>query len=174
MTGQTLGHYQVLEKLGARGMGEVYKARDTHLNRMVAIKLLRADRMADAGRKQRFIQEAQAASSLNQPNIVVIHDITNQYGLDYMVIECVAGKTLDALIPRQGMRLADALNVGHPDGERADQGPCGRHRSSGSETFERDGFRGRAREAARFRIGQVDGNRAGQRRRVSACDTKSS
>jgi len=63
MTGQTLGHYQVLEKLGAGGMGEVYKARDTHLNRMVAIKLLRADRMADAGRKQRFIQEAQAASS---------------------------------------------------------------------------------------------------------------
>jgi len=111
MTGQTLGHYQLLEKLGAGGMGEVYKARDTHLNRMVAIKLLRADRMADAGRKQRFIQEAQAASSLNHPNIVVIHDITNQYGLDYMVMECVAGKTLDALIPRQGMRLADALNV---------------------------------------------------------------
>ena len=72
MTGQTLGHYQVLEKLGAGGMGEVYKARDTHLNRMVAIKLLRAERMVDAGRKQRFIQEAQAASSPNHPNIVVI------------------------------------------------------------------------------------------------------
>src|SRR5439155_21269634 len=86
-------------------------ARDTHLNRMVAIKLLRAERVADEGRKRRFVQEAQAASALNHPNIVVIHDISSQNGLDYMVMECVAGKTLDALIPRQGMRLGDALKV---------------------------------------------------------------
>src|SRR5437588_10015471 len=111
MTGQTLGHYQILEKLGSGGMGEVYKARDTHLNRMVAIKVLRAERVVDEGRKRRFIQEAQAASALNHPNIVIVHDITNQNGLDYMVMECVAGKTLDALIPGQGMRLSDALKV---------------------------------------------------------------
>src|SRR5437660_7568929 len=111
MTGQTLGHYQIPGELGAGGMGEVYKARDTHLDRMVAIKLLRADRVADPDRKRRFVQEAQAASALNHPNIVVIHDICNQNGLDYMVMECVAGKTLDALIPRQGMRLGDALKI---------------------------------------------------------------
>ena len=111
MTGQTLGHYQILEKLGAGGMGEVYRARDTRLNRVVAIKVLRADRVADEGRKRRFVQEAQAASALNHPNIVVIHDISSQNGLDYMVMECVDGKTLDALIPRQGMRLGDALKV---------------------------------------------------------------
>ena len=111
MTGQTLGHYQILEKLGSGGMGDVYQARDTHLNRIVAIKLLRAERVVDEGRKRRFIQEAQAASALNHPNIVIVHDITSQNGLDYMVMECVAGKTLDALIPRQGMRLGDALKV---------------------------------------------------------------
>src|SRR5437773_7939162 len=111
MTGQTLGHYQILEKLGAGGMGEVYKARDSRLNRTVAIQLLRPERVADAGRKQRFVQEAQAASALNHPNIVVIHDINSENGVDYMVMECVAGRTLDALIPRQGMRLGDALKI---------------------------------------------------------------
>src|SRR5262249_20113226 len=111
MTGQTLSHYQILERLGVGGMGEVYKARDTRLNRAVAIKLIRSDRLADPARKQRFIQEAQAASALNHPNIVVIHDICSENGLDYMVMECVSGKTLDALIPRQGMRLVDALRI---------------------------------------------------------------
>ena len=109
--GARLGPHEIVAPLGAGGMGEVYKARDTHLNRMVAIKLLRAERVADEGRKRRFVQEAQAASALNHPNIVVIHDISSQNGLDYMVMECVAGKTLDALIPRQGMRLGDALKV---------------------------------------------------------------
>jgi len=130
MIGQTLGHYQILEKLGSGGMGDVYKARDTHLNRMVAIKLLRAERVVDEGRKRRFIQEAQAASALNHPNIVIVHDITNQNGLDYMVMECVDGKTLDALIPRQGMRLGDALIVAVPDGRRPDQSAPSRHYSS--------------------------------------------
>jgi serine/threonine protein kinase len=132
MTGQTFGLYQILEKLGSGGMGDVYKARDTHLNRMVAIKLLRAERVVDEGRKRRFIQEAQAASALNHPNIVIVHDITNQNGLDYMVMECVAGKTLDALIPRQSCR---------PDGRRPDQSARRRHYSSGPETFQRDGLR---------------------------------
>ena len=109
--GQTLGHYQILEQLGAGGMGEVYKARDTRLNRTVAIKLLRADRVSDPERKQRFIQEAQSASALNHPNIVIVYDIDQHDGVDYMVMECVAGKTLDALIPKQGMRLGDALKI---------------------------------------------------------------
>jgi len=111
MTGQTLSHYQVLETLGTGGMGEVFKARDTRLNRLVAIKVLRGDVVSNASRKQRFIQEAQAASALNHPNIVTVYDIFQHDGVDCLVMEYVAGKTLDAVIPRQGMRLNEALRV---------------------------------------------------------------
>ena len=92
-------------------MGEVYKARDTRLNRFVAIKVLRGDLVANASRKQRFIQEAQSASALNHPNIVTVHDIFHHEGTDCLVMEYVPGKTLDALIPRQGMRLNEALRI---------------------------------------------------------------
>src|ERR1043165_2377400 len=107
MTGRTLGHYRILEKIGSGGMGEVYKARDTRLNRPVAIKVLLPDKVANIERKRRFIQEAQSASALNHPNIVVIHDINEEKGVDYMVMEYIPGKTLDAAIPRQGMRLGE-------------------------------------------------------------------
>ena len=98
MTCQTLGNYQVLEPIGSGGMGEVCKARDTRLNRLVAIKVLRGDLVSNANRKQRFIQEAQAASALNHPNIVTIYDIFQYEGTDCLVMEYIAGKTLDALI----------------------------------------------------------------------------
>src|SRR5918992_1289283 len=100
MIGTRLAHFEILEKIGAGGMGEVYKARDTRLNRLVAIKVLPQDKVADLDRKQRFVQEAQAASALNHPNIVTIHDINSDHGIDYMVMEYIAGKPLDALIPR--------------------------------------------------------------------------
>ncbi len=72
MIGRTLLHYQVLDKLGEGGMGVVYKARDTHLDRFVAIKVLPPEKVADPERKRRFVQEAKAASALNHPNIVTI------------------------------------------------------------------------------------------------------
>ncbi len=109
MIGKTLGHYQIAEKLGEGGMGVVYKARDTHLDRFVAIKVLPAERVADPDRKRRFVQEAKAASALNHPNIVTIHDITQEAGTDFIVMEYVAGKTLDDLIPHKGVRLSLAL-----------------------------------------------------------------
>jgi hypothetical protein len=115
--GERLGPYEILAALGAGGMGEVYKARDTRLNRFVAIKVLPADRLADAGRKQRFIHEAQAASALNHPNIISIYDIAIDNGRDYMVMEYVAGKTLDALIPRTGLRLPELLKTAIPMAE---------------------------------------------------------
>ena len=78
--GARLGPYEILSPLGAGGMGEVYKARDSRLNRFVAIKVLPAERLSNPDRKQRFIQEAQAASALNHPNIITIHDISNDNG----------------------------------------------------------------------------------------------
>lgn len=93
-------------------MGVVYKARDTHLDRFVAIKVLPAERVADPERKQRFVQEAKAASSLNHPNIITIYDIGQAEGVDFISMECVTGKTLDQLIPQRGMRLNEALKYG--------------------------------------------------------------
>ena len=90
-------------------MGVVYKARDTHLDRFVAIKVLPPEKVADPDRKRRFVQEAKAASALNHPNIVTIHDIDQADGTDFIAMEYVDGKTLDQLIPRKGMRLNEAL-----------------------------------------------------------------
>jgi eukaryotic-like serine/threonine-protein kinase len=109
MTGRNLLHYQILQKLGEGGMGAVYKARDTHLNRFVAVKVLPPDCPSDGDRKLRFVQEAQAASALNHPNIVTIHDVASDQGTDFIVMEFVAGKPLDQVIPRKGMRLGETL-----------------------------------------------------------------
>ncbi len=111
MIGQSLLHYQIAEKIGEGGMGAVYRAVDTHLDRPVAIKILPADKVADAERKQRFIQEAKAASALRHPNIVVIHDIASDRGGDFIVMELVEGQSLDVLIGRRGLKLTEALGL---------------------------------------------------------------
>jgi len=111
MTPQSITHYEIIEKLGEGGMGVVYKARDIKLDRMVAIKVLPAGKTGDASRKQRFIQEARAASALNHPNIVTIHEIAEENGIDFIVMEYVAGKTLDQAIPRRGMRVGETLGL---------------------------------------------------------------
>src|ERR1039458_7183620 len=126
MIGQTISHYTVLEKLGAGGMGEIYKAQDTHLNRFVAIKVLSGGTSGDPERRRRFIQEAQAASALNHPNIITIYDVLSQDGMDLMVMEYIAGSTLDVLIPNEGMsvgkvlycavQMASALEAAHAAG----------------------------------------------------------
>src|SRR6476619_7621603 len=112
--GTLLGTYEVLAPIGAGGMGEVYRARDTRLGREVAIKVLPADRIADADRRRRFVQEAQAASALNHPHIVTIYEIESADGNDFIVMEYVRGKSVDALIPRQGMRLTEVLRIAIP------------------------------------------------------------
>ena len=111
LIGQQIGSYQILSLLGTGGMGVVYKARDTRLNRSVAIKVLPQDQVIDPERKRRFIQEARAASALNHPNIITIHDIGSEGGIDFIAMEYVAGKTLGQLIPRKGMRLSEALKL---------------------------------------------------------------
>jgi serine/threonine protein kinase len=112
--GHRLGPYEIVGTLGAGGMGEVYRARDPRLGREVAIKVLPAERVADEGRRRRFVQEARAASALNHPHIVTIYDIESADGVDFIVMELVPGKTLDALIPRAGMRLGEALRIAIP------------------------------------------------------------
>ncbi len=94
MTGQTLGHYQVLEKIGSGGMGEVYRARDERLARDVALKLLKPSFAHDQDRLRRFEQEARAAAALNHPNIVAIYDIGFHEGAPYIVSELLEGLTL--------------------------------------------------------------------------------
>ena len=109
VSGRTLLHYCLLDKIGEGGMGVVYKAEDTHLDRIVAVKILPPEKTADVERKKRFVQEAKAASSLNHPNIIVIHDIASDQGTDFIVMEYVQGRTLDHLIGRKGLKLSEAL-----------------------------------------------------------------
>ena len=109
LVGRKLGRYQVISRLGGGGMGEVYLARDTRLKRDVALKVLRPESLADPHRTQRFTQEARAASALNHPHIVAIHDIDQIKGVDFMVMEYVPGRTLTEAIGHRGLPLAEAL-----------------------------------------------------------------
>src|ERR1019366_58668 len=113
LIGQTISHYRVVEKLGDGGMGVVWKARDTRLDRFVALKFLPAAKLSDPERKRRFVLEARAASALNHPNIITIYDI-GQAGpegqsADFIAMEFVPGKALDRSIPGKGLRLKETL-----------------------------------------------------------------
>ena len=116
MIGQTLGHYRIDSKLGEGGMGVVYRAFDTHLDRAVAIKVLRPDATASPDRKRRFVQEAKSASALNHPGIIHIYDIDTadlpDGPTDFIAMEFVPGKTLDQCIGKNGLSLKDALKYG--------------------------------------------------------------
>ena len=109
MVGRSLLHYRIESQLGQGGMGVVYRALDTKLNRPVAIKVLPRDTVADPARKQRFVQEARAASALNHPNIITIHDINTAEDVDFIVMEYVPGKSLDGVIARRGLPVGEAL-----------------------------------------------------------------
>ena len=126
MLGKMLRHYRVDTKIGAGGMGVVYKGWDTHLDRPVAIKVLPAEAVANPERKRRFVQEAKSASALNHPNIVTVYDVDNVDGVDFIAMEYIDGQTLDHRIGSRGMRLnlalkyavqvADALSRAHGAG----------------------------------------------------------
>ncbi len=126
MIGQTLGHYRIAEKIGAGGMGVVYRARDEHLGRDVAIKVLPTGTLADEAARKRFCKEALALSKLNHPNIETVHDFDSQDGVDFLVMELIPGLTLDeklttgALpekeVARLGTQLAEGLAAAHDRG----------------------------------------------------------
>src|SRR5215472_9104195 len=111
-SGTRLGPYEIVESLGAGGMGEVYRARDTRLERTVAIKILPREISADLVRKQRFEREAKMISSLNHPNICTLHDIGSQDGVDYLVMECVEGETLAKRLEKGPLPLEEVLKFG--------------------------------------------------------------
>src|SRR5262249_16419367 len=119
MIGRTFGHYRIESKLGEGGMGVVYRAFDTHLDRPVAIKVLPPDVVANPERKRRFAQEAKAASALNHPNIIHVYDIDTgvsaQGRTDFIAMEFMAGKPLNEIVGRKGVALGepppDALHI---------------------------------------------------------------
>jgi len=119
--GMHLGPYEVLSPIGAGGMGEVYKARDTRLNRLVAIKVLPAHVSDKPELKQRFEREAQAIAALNHPNICVLHDIGRQDGVDYLVMEHLEGETLADRLKKGPLALEQALRVGIEIGDALDK-----------------------------------------------------
>src|SRR5450631_4354215 len=94
MPGQIVGHYRVLEKIGAGGMGEVFRARDERLGRDVALKLIRPASSDNPDHLRRFEQEARAVAALNHPNIVAIYDVGHHGNVPYIVCELLEGKTL--------------------------------------------------------------------------------
>jgi predicted Ser/Thr protein kinase len=110
VVGRSLAHYRILQKIGEGGMGVVYKARDTHLDRFVAIKVLPPGRADDPERRLRFIQEARAASALNHPNIVTVHDIDTADGVTFIAMEYVAGRPLDEVLSRRPLRLNEVID----------------------------------------------------------------
>jgi len=124
--GTQLGPYLITGVIGKGGMGQVFQALDTRLNRTVAIKTLTADCLADSERGKRFLREAKSASALNHPNIVTIHALFEEHETTFIVMEYICGKTLEALIPQNGMssmqvvrygfEIADGLAAAHKAG----------------------------------------------------------
>jgi len=143
MIGKTLAHYEILEKLGSGGMGDVYKARDTKLGREVALKVLPEEFSKDDERRKRFMREAQAIAALKHPNIVTIHSVEEADGVSFITMEYVEGGTLTARIPGGGVTLdeffayaiplADAISSAH------DQGISHRDLKPANVMFDRDG-----------------------------------
>ncbi len=125
-SGTKLGPYEIVAPLGAGGMGEVYRARDTRLDRTVAVKILPLHLATDDGRRQRFEREAKVISSLNHPNICTLYDVGHQCGLDFIVMEYLEGESLAARLEKgplpitqvlqYGTQMASALDKAHRNG----------------------------------------------------------
>ncbi|MBA3633912.1 MAG: protein kinase [Acidobacteria bacterium] len=110
-TGRCFGHYEIIEQIGAGGMGEVYLAKDKKLDRQVAVKILNEEFSRHESNLNRFIREAKAASSLNHPNILIIHEIGEYENTHYIISEFIEGKTLRQIIEKSSLNLPEALDI---------------------------------------------------------------
>jgi predicted ATPase len=119
--GRTIGHYEILSFVGAGGMGEVYMARDTRLQRHVAIKVLAESLLSSPQAKERFEREAQTAAGLNHPNICVLHDVGWDNGIDFIVMEYLEGETLRERLQKGAMPLEEALQIAIPIADALDK-----------------------------------------------------
>ena len=111
MIAESIAHYRIIKKLGAGGMGEVYLALDTKLDRKVAIKVLRPDSLAEENLKKRLIREAQAAAKLDHPNICAVYDVNEADSLTFIVMQYIEGETLAEKMERQPLELSTALAI---------------------------------------------------------------
>ena len=152
--GARLGPYEIVASIGAGGMGQVYRARDTRLNRVVALKVLPPE-SANTDRRRRFLQEAQAASILNHPNIVTIHDIVSDAGRDAIAMEHIAGRTLEQVIPADGLPTWRRASSRDRDRFRRGGGARRRRRSSRPQAGQRHGHRCGAHQSPRLRPGKA-------------------
>src|SRR6266851_3143374 len=109
--GARLGRYEIRSQLGAGGMGEVYLAQDTKLDRKVALKILPAEVAADRGRMSRFVQEAKAASALNHPNIITIYEIEQIDSVNFIATEFIDGETLRERMRKSPLKLGETHDV---------------------------------------------------------------
>ena len=112
MIGQTLGHYRIIERIGAGGMGEVYRAHDEHLERDVALKVLPTGTLADESARKQFRKEALALSKLNHPNIATVFDFDTQEGVDFLVMELVPGEALNQRLKTGALKEKEVLSLG--------------------------------------------------------------
>jgi eukaryotic-like serine/threonine-protein kinase len=120
-SGTKLGPYEILSPLGAGGMGEVYRARDTRLDRSVAIKILPAHLSADSSAKTRFEREAKTVSALNHPNICALFDVGSQNGADFLVMECIEGESLAQRIAKGALPADKVVKIGTEIGDALDK-----------------------------------------------------
>ena len=155
--GARLGPYEILAPLGAGGMGEVYRAKDTRLDRTVAIKVLPAHAADSPEQRQRLDREARAIAGLTHPHICTLYDVGHQDGIDYLVMEHLDGETLAARLTKGALPLEQVLKVAIEIAEALDKahraGIVHRDLKPGNVMLDEIG-----REAARLRVGEGDGD----------------
>ena len=148
-----LGRYRIDARIGEGAMAEVFRAYDTGIDRVVAIKALKAEYRSNPELSRRFVREATAAGTLSHAHIATIHDVGEADGTAYIAMELVSGQPLDEMIQTQGrMAYERVLALGHPDGRCARLCPCAWHRPSRCEAFQHSHLGRRTDgQAARFR-----------------------